>query len=163
MWIRDSTTSEQCPAQVRADGAAAANGSFTEGLAWRRQSVITGVWQSTGSTVTYPVVEQLGHWRAPILNRSSTDGQPTPQAKPAYRVGLACSDVIKRAQARLSVPGDVFSRYASQSIAEYLNDPAVADVDRSGRQRQFAAKFTETLALARPVVGVDEMLSLIHI
>jgi hypothetical protein len=149
------TTSEGFPAQFRAHVASGV-GTYTEGLAAIRHEVCTGVWETTGARPDFQVVTQAGHWRAPVLNRSAADGLPTPQAVPAYRLEFSSADVMQRAQARLGAPGSVFLSYAGQSISGYLNDTAASPLDRSNRQAEFAAKFTETLALARPVVGIDE-------
>ena len=157
------TTSEQFPARYRADVAAAGGGAYTKGIGMIRGEVVSGVWETSGTRSVFDVVVQRGHWRAPALARSAVDGQPTPQAKPSYTLACSGSDLIGRAQKRLAAPGDVFAKFAGASIAEYLADPMVPDVDRVGRQQRFVEKFVETLALARPVVGVDaQMVQRLH-
>ncbi|OFE16162.1 hypothetical protein BA895_19935 [Humibacillus sp. DSM 29435] len=150
------TTSSDFPRQFRDDVTAAHRAlTYPEGLAAIRSEIIGGQWQTAGPVVTHTVLEQRGHWRAPVLNRSALDGQPTPQATPSYRLEMTAAGLIARAQDRLSARGDVFERFAGQSIAQYLGDPAVSDFDREQRQQDFARRFIETMALARPVVGVD--------
>lgn len=158
------TTSNDFPQQFRADVTAAKQVStYPAGLAAIRSEIIGGQWQTAGPLVTHTVLEQRGHWRAPVLNRAALDGQPTPQATPSYRFAMAASDLIRRAQDRLSARGDVFERFASQSIAQYLGDPAVSDFDREQRQQDFAGRFIQAMALARPLVGVDPaMVARIH-
>lgn len=150
------TTSAEFPQQFRADVTAAHQRStYPEGLAAIRSEVIAGRWQTAGPVVTHAVLTQQGHWRAQVLNRSALDGQPTPQASPRYRLEMSAADVISRAQDRLSARGDVFERFAGQSITEYLKDPAVSDFERQDRQQGFAERFIETMAVARPLVGID--------
>lgn len=150
------TTAEQFPARFRADVAACGTGqTYGEGLAVLRSQALSGVWETTGAKVEQAVITQTVHWRPGCLPRGGSDGVPTPESRPRYALSMHPMDVIDRARQMLTAPGSVFADFAGQSINEYLVDPQVSAVDRSRRQQEFVAKFVETLAMARPVVGVD--------
>ncbi len=173
------TTADDFPQQYRADvtamglGSSGAGGlgssgvggpvapaapgvSYGEALARLRTEVLQGQWRTAGSTRTEEVLTQRSHWRPSVLPRSAVDGMPTPEARPAYSLRLSPADLNRRAHDRLAAPGDAFARFAGQSIGEYLDDPAVAAVDRMARQERFVALFVDALAKARPVVGLDD-------
>ncbi|WP_370891514.1 tubulin-like doman-containing protein [Janibacter sp. GXQ6167] len=155
------TTSEQFPQQFVADVAAAGGGStYTEGIRVVRTEVLSGIWETAGARADHPVIDQVGHWRASVLTRDALSGQPTPPAKPKYVLALSPKDIVRRAAARLSSPGDVFERFSGQSIAEYLNDGSVAAVELDRRRGAFIDSFIKALALARPLVGVDPQMAL---
>jgi Tubulin like len=150
------TTAEQFPARFRADVAASGSGrTYGEGMAVLRSQALSGVWETTGARVEHPVLTQSVQWRPNCLPRGGADGLPTPESKPRYDIRLTPVDLINRAREMLSTPGSVFAEFASQSINGYLIDPQVSAVDRSRRQEEFVGKFVDTLAMARPVVGVD--------
>lgn len=157
------TTSVDFPARYQADVSATGGSAvYSDGLAKLRREIIEGSWETAGSRRNHVVVEQTGHWRAPILNRGS-DGAPTPQAKPTYRLYCSVREIVDRSRDRLAEQGGVFATFADQSIAQYLNDMNIAQVDRTKRQEDFVSKFLQALALARPVVGVDEqMVQFLH-
>ena len=150
------TTAAEFPSQFVADvGSSAGTPTFTEGLAQIRSEVLSGRWESTGAKVDEDIVVQRSHWRAPVLNHSGIDGQPTPQAKPSYALRVSCADVLDRSRRRLESPGDAFARYATQGIRDFLDDPSVPEVERTERQQRFAAEFVKAMKLALPLTGID--------
>ncbi len=158
------TTAEQFPARYRADVSACGNGqTYGEGLTVLRTQALSGVWETTGARVEQPVITQTVHWRPNCLPRGAADGVPTPESKPRYELRMTPADVIERSRLMLTAPGSVFADFAGQSINQYLVDPQVSAVDRAKRQQEFVQRFVETLAMARPVVGVDpQMVQRLH-
>ena len=52
--------------------------------------------------------------------------------------------------------GEVFARFTSQSLREYLEDDAVGDFEKSQRSEEVLAGLKRVLDMARPLVEVDE-------
>lgn len=151
------TTADDFPQQFRSDVAASAmnNADYGQALTKIRGEVTGGEWETTGSKEDIEVLAQVSHWRPSSLPSRASDGQPTPEAKPNYRLAMSHSELLDRATARLSAKGDVFAAFAGQSIADYLDDPGVTAIDRQQRQESFSTKLIETMDKARPVVGID--------
>lgn len=159
------TTSADFPGQFSSDVAASGGQGavYSQGLTALRSQVILGRWETVGSTKDYQVVQQSAHWRPPVLTVNAADGVPTPQSDPRYRLAISTTDILERAHDRIAAPGDVFSRFAAQTMSGYVTDPAVSSAERDQRVTEFARKFTEAMAMARPVVGVDgQMVQSIH-
>ncbi|MBK8077788.1 MAG: hypothetical protein IPK24_20075 [Kineosporiaceae bacterium] len=158
------TTSKDFPQQFVADVTASAGTStFTEGIARLRSEVLSCQWATSGAVVSEEVLAQVGHWRASALPVMAQTNQPAAPAKPSYRVRVASTDVLDRSRRRLESPGDVFARFAHQSIIEYLDDPAVSDVERLQRRERFVREFRRAMSLAQPLVGVDpQMVQRLH-
>lgn len=135
---------------------ASSDGMYGQGLRTLRAEVISGVWETTGAVEQIEVLEQFGHWRAPVLNRSGVDGTPTPSATPVYKLKLDGEDLVGRAGARVWAKGSPFEPFANQTISEYLNDPTVPQVQQEQRLSAFVDRFVVAMDLARPVIGLDE-------
>lgn len=151
------TTSEHFPQHFASHvQSAAPDGIYEQGLRTLRAQVIGGVWETTGAIEEHVVLEQVGHWRPAVLNRSSLDGTPTPPAVPRYRLRLDCDDLVKRAESRVRARGSAFQEFASQSITDYLQDPAASQVEQETRLATFVDRFANAMDLARPVIGLDQ-------
>lgn len=151
------TTANDFPNQFVSDVVASTQGTldYNQALAKIRFESARGEWETTGSKQHFDVVQLGSVWRAQALPWRAVDGQPTPETKPNYTLMMSHSDLLMRAQARLSAKGDVFAAFAGQSISNYLDDPQVSAIDRQQRQESFATKLLEAMEKAKPVVGID--------
>lgn len=158
------TTAEHFPQHFDAHvQSASSDGIYQRGLRTLRAEVIGGEWETTGAAERFEVLEQVGHWRARVLNRSAADGAPTPSSTPVYKLHLDCNDLIGRADARVWAKGSPFETFTNQSISAYLADPTVAQVEQEQRLATFVDRFVMAMDLARPVIGLDhEMVQRLH-
>lgn len=161
------TTSAEFPAQYVADLQASvptAVGVYSDAVAQVRYDVLRGRWETTGGrTGDVPVLTRTARWRPQVLGYDPVTRTPTPATRPRYLAATSTADVLGRARQWLARPGQPFTRFARQSLGDYLNDPQIAAAQRADRQQRFVRSFGEAMALARPLVGVSpQMVRAVH-
>lgn len=160
------TTAKDFPARFQADATTTvtdSQGVYHSAQGTIRYEVLRGRWETAGAAPgNIPVLERRSVWRPAALGHDPETGSPTPVSTPRYHAAATSADVLARARAWLNRPGP-FRDFARQSLHDYLNDPHVADAERSARQDGFVRKFSEAMALARPLVGVNpQMVNALH-
>ena len=161
------TTSADFPAQFTADvltSESRAQGVYTTARDLVVQQVVVGRWETTsGERADSRIVRTQVNWRPAILPRDPVTGASAPPSQPSYALSLTSQDLLDRARAFLSRPGQPFEQFSEQTISEYLSDPRVPQSERESRADVFASKFQRTLELARPLVGVSKpMIQALH-
>lgn len=124
--------------------------AYTEAV----REVLTGSWeQGSGDRPPENLLTVVTRWVPAGLQGATGSALPT-AAK--YEVKLRSADVLARARAFVGRRGEVFARFASQSLRGYLTDESAGDFEKSQRREEVLVGLKRVLDMARPLVEIDE-------
>ena len=129
-------------------------GDLHQAYAEAVREVLTGRWeQGSGDRAPEDLLRVSTRWVPAGLQGATGNALPTAAR---YELKLRAADVVGRARAFVGRRGEVFARFTSQSLREYLEDDAVGDFEKSQRSEEVLAGLKRVLDMARPLVEVDE-------
>lgn len=126
--------------------------------------VISGYWETQSGyrspAQEQPVMQRTAAWRSSAFPVNPETGQATPPQSAMYSVHVRPGEVLDRARKFVARPGEALDQFCAVSLREYVEGSGDAfdanEPERQGRERDIAAKFAEALALAQPLVAVDD-------
>lgn len=126
--------------------------------------VISGYWETQSGhrspSEEQPVVQRTAAWRSSAFPENPETGQATPPQAATYAIHVRPSEILDRARKFVARPGEELDKFCAVSLREYVvgsgdtfdaNEP-----ERRRREQDIATKFAEALALAQPLVAVDD-------
>ncbi|NYE72056.1 tubulin-like doman-containing protein [Microlunatus parietis] len=132
--------------------------------------VIEGVWETTGGERPPALdphqpnlIVQTAPWRSRVFPTNPATGDALIPSRARFGVHVKPGEVLERARAFVARSEQSFQRFCAVSLRDFINGPEVAESERHARIRDVTTKFTEALALAMPLIGVDEqVVRLLH-
>lgn len=123
--------------------------------------VVSGRWATTGGNrAPGGLVEITSEWRAGAF-QNDPSGQPISPARARFDVHIRPTELLDRARRFVARPHESFDKYVSVSIEQFIGE--ASESERDVREREVVLRFTEALALARPLIGVDQnALNVVH-
>lgn len=134
----------------------ARNVSFEDARTAVAGQVISGIWETTGGTrPPGGLLERRAQWRSRVFPTDPTNGQPIIPSHSTYDVHIRPAELLRRARMFVSRPGESFDQFCRLSITDFVKGTGAAESEIDGRRREVVEKFTEALALARPLISVN--------
>jgi len=121
------------------------------------QRIVAGDWpkgggdEPPGGVITYTTP-----WRSAAFAEDPFTKEPVGRSVARFAVESTPATVLGRARAFVSRPDQSFENFSRTSLRSYLADPAASELEKEQRRSDVAAKFQQTLKLARPLVGVGD-------
>lgn len=154
------------PAQYVAHLSAAVPGQagYADALGLAVGQVISGVWVTSGGTrPPGGLLAQHGSWICPAFPVDPDAGQARVPSAARYAFATTPKAVLERSRGFIARPAESFRSFTQVGLGTYLTETGVPEHVLDDRRRTVLAKFRETLALARPLVGVNaEAVSALH-
>ncbi|WP_308652123.1 tubulin-like doman-containing protein [uncultured Actinomyces sp.] len=130
----------------------AARGGFDQAYREAVREIIRGEWeQGSGAPAPADLLEIASPW-VPAGLPGVMSQMPAPAQ---YEVRLSRAQVLGRARAFVGRRGEAFESFVSQSLRDYLTDPAAGEFEQARRADEVLEGMQRAMAMARPLVQVD--------
>lgn len=122
--------------------------------------ILAGVWASVDADhAPGTPLEVRAPWRSRVFAVEPGTGRPLVPSRARYDLHLRPAELLARARRFVARRGESFDVFCRLSITDYVrgggSEGSVSELEVADRRRIVVEKFTETLALARPLVSVD--------
>lgn len=119
--------------------------------------VLSGSWPTdAGAEAPGGPVEVLQRWRpASFVRNPEKGGEQFQPSLARYVWHLRPDEVLDRAEAFVARPGESFSNYFSQTLAEYVGAADATPAQAAQRRTDLVDKFRQTVVRALPLISVD--------
>jgi hypothetical protein len=137
-------------------GEGAADVTFSDARVRGARAVVSGSWPvATGAEAPGGLVEQLAEWRPTLFNRDPVAGLPLTPSQGRYRFAVAPRDLLHRALAFVSRPGESFGVFCALSLRDFAEGTDLPPSGLPDRHADLVAKFGEALSRALPLISID--------
>ncbi|KAB1660076.1 hypothetical protein F8O01_03880 [Pseudoclavibacter chungangensis] len=120
------------------------------------RAVTSGYWPvAEGATAPGGLLTVQANWRPAIFNRDPMTGQPLTPSHGRYELHVAPRELVGRALAFVSRPGESFEAFCSLSLRDYALGTDIPSSELPRRRADLVSKFNETLTRALPLISLD--------
>lgn len=124
------------------------------------QKVIDGEWESLAGAEQAPanLLRLVEPWVAKVLVRDPESGVLREPHQSRFDFNIGSGAVLSRSRGYIYRRGFSFHEFITQSLRDYVMNPALAESERADRRRHFISKFELTMRNALPLAQVNEEL-----
>lgn len=117
-------------------------------VSFATREVLVGRWPSQGTDkAPDDLIERIGTW---VPNALPLPGMGAVHSPASFHVHLRSSDLLERARKFVWRVGEPIHAFATQSIADYLNDPTVNEAVQQERANQMVSAMRTTIGMGGP-------------
>lgn len=121
--------------------------------------IVLDRWETPGAPREGQLIVPLSKWRPSVL--ATVPGRPgervaTPPG--AYEVHALTKHLLQRSREWVGELGSEIHTYSSATLRDFIDDVDISDAERQQRVQELTAKFRDTLALAQPLVAINQNL-----
>ncbi|MFW6598190.1 tubulin-like doman-containing protein [Propionibacteriaceae bacterium Y2011] len=120
-------------------------------------SVVSGLWQTTGGEqAPGGLVERTSDWRPRAFAFDPSTGDSIVPSQSRYDFHVRPAELLTRARMFVGRRGESFDRFTSVSLRDFVMGVDARESEKAQRVTDLASKFSQTLALAQPLIGVND-------
>lgn len=127
-------------------------------------AIVSGLWQTTGGEQPPGgLLERTTDWRPRAFGFDPGTGDSIVPSQARYDVHVRPAELLRRARMFVGRRGESFDRFVSVSLRDFVSGVDAPESERAQRMRDLVGKFSETLSLALPLIGVnDKAVQMLH-